>query len=360
LVKIRNKEYNQPFEIRGDAEEKFAKWYVKNEMKKILVLCGGVGSEREISLMSGINVFENIPRRKYEPLLVEIDKKGEWKTAEVHQVHNVHKVYQVKKYLKGFDLVFIALHGRDGEDGRIQAFLDKAKIPYTFSGAKASRIAIDKWATNIIARKSGINVPKTIILDKSDSIDYQEIERTINYPCVVKPNSSGSSVATNIVDTRKNLQKATGEAFAEDDKILVQEYINGRELTCPVLGNSENLCKALPVLEIKSSQKFFDYNAKYKLSSTQEKEPRDLPQNIINTIKKQSITVHKALNCRGLTRSDFMLSKSNKIYFLEINTIPGLAPMSLCPKSAKLAGMNFEELLDKIVELALLIKGISV
>lgn len=317
--------------------------------KKVLVLCGGDSSEREVSLMSGRNVYENIPRDKYQVLLVEIAESGDW-----YEIVNSRKslIRNIKQHISAFDVVFIALHGGDGENGKIQSFLRSTGVRYTGSDVAASQLAIDKHRTSEMVKKLGVIIPKTIMLLKGSKIAYQEIGKEIGYPCIVKPNSAGSSIATNIVHKSADIKKAIEDSFKEDCMTLVQQYIKGRELTCPVIGNHNGQLTALPVLEITHNAKIFDYRAKYKSRKTQEQAPIDLNQKIVNEVERQSIAIHTTLGCDGLTRSDFILGNDGELYFLEINTVPGMTKASLCPKSAKLAGIEFGQLIDQMIRLS--------
>lgn len=329
--------------------------------KKILVLCGGKGSEREVSLMSGRNVYSALSRDKYNAVLIEIGRDEEWRIIDIDSSLRLRMTKISKRSLRSrlrsvgmtqrieCDVVFIALHGKGGEDGEIQSYLDRLNIKYTCSGAKASKTAFNKYKTSKIAEDIGIKVPKTILIKKDQDINLDQINRAIECPCVVKPNRSGSSVATTIVKNKSKIKKAISMAMNEDSEVLIQEYIKGRELTCPVLGKTGKKLLTLPVLEITSNNEFFDYDAKYKSSKTIERVPTDIKPEIIESIKKQSKLIHSKIGCSGLTRSDFILDDDNELYFLEINTIPGLSKMSLCPKSAKSAGIGFSELLDVII-----------
>jgi len=195
--------------------------------------------------------------------------------------------------------------------------------------------------------------PKTIVLRRGDKVDNSIIESKIGCPCVVKPNGGGSSVATTIARDLRSVERAISVAFKEDNKVLVQEYIKGREITCPVLGNYQQRLTPLPVLEVIHSEQFFDYKAKYQSNKTREKAPSGMDTRVIRKIQDQSVAIHKALGCNGITRSDYILDGDGRLYFLEINTIPGMAKVSLCPKSAKIAGMSFGDLLDKIIQLSI-------
>jgi D-alanine-D-alanine ligase len=310
--------------------------------KKIAVLMGGPSSEYEISLASGENVLNNLPS-KYEKIKILIDKKLFW--------HIENKKYTQKeaiKFLKekNIDLVFIALHGKYGEDGKIQRILEKAKIKFTGSDEKASKIGIDKLKTYKILKKNKILFPKTWTLNEF----IKKFNYNFSFPIVMKPNDQGSSVGVSILKNpdKKSFLKAVKIAKKFSKKILVQEYIKGIEVTCGVLGS-----KPLePTLILPQKRDFFDYFSKYTPNATKEITPAPLEKNLIRKIKRTALLVHKVIGCRHFSRTDFILSGKN-LYVLEINTIPGLTKTSLLPQQAKAKGINFENFLEKIIKLAL-------
>lgn len=327
---------------------------------KVAVLCGGVSNEREISILSGKNIVTSLPKDRYDVSLVEITKNLKWILKDGKNKKTItlfdknHGI--AKSGLKRFDVAFIALHGAFGEDGKLQAILDLIGIPYTGSGVLASALGMDKIKTLGIAEKHGIKTPRLFLLTPESiyKANYDSLIESIGYPCVVKPNKSGSSVGITIVKNKKELPQAIKRGFKEDGKILIEEYINGRELTCGVMGNTGKTgVVALPPIEIIPSKPFFDYEAKYFSPDTQEICPAKVNKRITKEISRLSIKIHELLGCDGLTRSDFILSKNNNLYFLEINTIPGLTESSLCPKEAKAMGISFAEFLDKQIKLAL-------
>lgn len=312
-------------------------------MKKtrIAVLAGGPSSEREVSLKSGAQIASSLNATAYDVRLVELAKD----------------IPTIASTLEGLrettDLALIALHGTFGEDGGVQTMLDDLHIPYTGSDAAASATGMDKLKTMNIAQENDIRVPDFFVAEDF-STAVQQIRTTFGYPCVVKPNASGSSVGVTIVESEQELVEALRRAKNEDGTVIAQRYIAGRELTCGVLGNSDSPpVTALPPIEIIAGNKFFDYDAKYSSPETQEICPADIPKEVEKEVQKVSEQIHALLKCDGLTRSDFMLGKDGKLYFLEINTIPGMTEASLCPKEAKALGWSFSEFLDKIVELAL-------
>lgn len=337
---------------------------------KVAVLCGGVSSEREVSLKSGEQVAKNLPSNKYDARVLEITKNNRWflrsdlamigKTSNDKRslvISDQNTLVNQKTLAKKIDVVFIALHGKYGEDGRIQALLDLVGVPYTGSKVLASALGMNKQKANDLVEKYGINIPKTLGVNETD---YQikevtaEINNKLGFPCVIKPNESGSSVGISIVKKSGELKKAFAEAFKEDDVTLAQKYIKGREITCGVLGNSKSgKLLAMPPVEIIPGNDFFDYDAKYFSKKTQEICPAKISRKLTYQVKNLAKKIHLVLGCDGLTRSDFILSPQGKYYFLEINTIPGLTEASLCPKEARSMGWNFSQFLDRQIELAL-------
>lgn len=320
-------------------------------MKKInlAVLMGGESSEHEVSLASGRMILEGLDKNKYRALPVVISKRGEWrfgleKTAPKLNLGDALGELSRRKV----DCVFIALHGPFGEDGRIQAILELAGIPYTGSGVLASALAMEKSAAKKILAGAGILTPGHVILKR----DYQPAElKNIKFPVVVKPPSQGSSVGISIVKKKEDLPKALRESFRFESKAMVEEFISGREITAAVLGNKK--FRALPLIEIRPKiSSFFDYRAKYEVGGSDEICPAPISRILAEKIQKAAVKAHQILDCRGVTRSDFIL-KGDKPYFLEINTIPGMTKTSLVPQAAKKAGLSFSQLLDELIELAL-------
>ncbi len=342
----------------------------------VAIIGGGISNEREISLKTSKQIALALPSQKYNTFFIEIAKDNRWLFKKDHfSIKNGVSQEKSKSIIlkdkndyvanqdrlkERIDVVFIALHGKNGEDGKIQAIFDLLKIPYTGSGVLASALGMDKAKCLEFVSKYGIHVPKSIILSKKSVIDAggvnNLIKEKINYPCVVKPNESGSSIGISIVEKEKNLKPAIVKAFQEDERIIIEEYIKGRELTCGILGNTgkTELLSLPPVEIITHDAEFFDYNAKYFSKNTEEICPANISQTLIKEIQKQAKKIHEILGCDGLTRSDFILSKKDgQLYFLEINTIPGQTEASLCPKEAMVIGLTFEEFIEKQIKLAL-------
>jgi D-alanine-D-alanine ligase len=291
---------------------------------KIGVLMGGISTERDISLLSGQQIVENLDRNKYEVFPIEINSKDE-----------------VIDKVKGLDFCFIALHGQFGEDGCVQALLESISMPYSGCNVLSSALCMDKKQTKRILKAEGVNVAKGCCLQLNKEINYEELEK-IGFPLIVKPNSGGSSVATFKVTTKAELEVAISEAFKYDQYVLVEECLNGSEYTVPILNG-----KLLPILSINPKGEFFDYKSKYTTGEAIE-EVANLPQPLEDKIKAISEKCWDIFDCKSYVRVDFMLN-NNEPYVLELNTLPGMTKNSLFPKSASAIGMAYPTLLDYII-----------
>jgi len=295
---------------------------------------GGPSAEHEISLKTGAMVLKNLERGKYSTFPFLIAKNGKWPMTP-------------KALKKKCDMVFIAMHGEFGEDGTVQAILEKSKIPYTGSGVKASRLGMDKVKSFKIFARAGLNVPDYEVLKNNKG------KIKINLPLVVKPADRGSSVGLSIVQNPKKILAALKLAFKFSRVAIVQKYIRGRELTCGVL-EINGRPRALPVTEIIPLRRvFFDYYSKYTKGASDEITPANLPKNIARKIQKAALLTHKAIGASGYSRSDFILGNDGDLYILEINTLPGMTATSLVPQAAQAVGIPFPKLLDLIIESAL-------
>lgn len=305
-------------------------------MKKIRIalLCGGFSTEREISLRSGEKIFENLDNKKYQVFLFDL-KNDLMKFVDAAAA-------------KKFDLAFPALHGPLGEDGTVQGLLEIFGLPYLFSGVLASALAMDKDATKKALKGENILMPRHIILDKNYKAGDLKKMRT---PFIVKPVDQGSSIATFVVKSKKDIEKTVKKALKISARVMAEEFIPGREITAAVLGNEDPV--ALPLVEIRpKASDFFDYRAKYESGASDEICPAPIDKKLTENIQKQAIAIHRFLGCRGVTRSDFIIN-GGRPYFLEINTIPGMTETSLVPLAAAAAGLPFKELLDKLITSAL-------
>ncbi len=336
---------------------------------KIAVLMGGRTPEYEISIISGQSVTKALEEKGHIVLPIIVSRDGQiWKSIDPDVLYKLPNPLLLKGTNKeiistktkslesptsikhqGVDVIFPAMHGPFGEDGTIQGLLDVLDIPYIGSGVLASAIGMNKYVFRKILNGSGIQFPKFIALKKND--DHQNFKKILgNMPYFVKPNSQGSSVGASLVTKASDLKAAISKALQYGDTVLIDEYIKGTELTCGVIGNDE--LEALPVVEIVTESDFFDYNAKYTTSTTQEIVPARISPELTKKVQELAKRVYLEIGARGFARVDFIL-RNNELYVLEINTIPGLTPMSLMPKAAKVAGYSYSDLVEKVVELAL-------
>ena len=293
-----------------------------NKPKKIAVLMGGPGEEKDVSLKSGQAIIKALNHNGYDVTSIILDTKLE----------------KLVKDLLSVDLVFLGLHGNIGENGTIQGFLDALGIIYTGSGPLSSAICMDKNISKIIAKNNGIMTPKWKLCDTV--ID----DAKMNYPVIVKPNGQGSTVGLRIAHNESELKPALEYAFNYDNSVLVEEYIQGRELTVMLIDG-----KAQPVCEIIPSHEFYDYECKYTAGMSKYICPAEIDDNISNYVKKISENLFDLLKCENYSRADFRMDDQNKFWFLEMNTLPGMTDTSLAPMSALAAGISFNELIDKIV-----------
>lgn len=342
-----------------------------NKKLKVVVLMGGKSSEHEISILSGQQIVRNIDVNKYDVLPVVISKDGsKWQLTSREEILKLENPIKLKgtpkdismasqnvepKSMSGsdnpIDVVFIAMHGPFGEDGVVQGILEAAGLIYTGSGVMASAIGMDKPMFRKVMKAYKLPIPKYVVVDKNDTYEY--IHKSLGkLPYFVKPVDQGSSVGSSIVKKKSELKKALNLSFKYSDLSLVDEYINGLEVTCGVLGNKNP--EALPVTEIHPlKNKFFDYESKYTESGATEITPARISEALTNQVKKMAIDVYNAIGCKGFARVDFILKDNKKPIILEINTIPGLTPASLLPKSAASAGIEYGALIDKIINYAI-------
>ncbi|MEA1961693.1 MAG: D-alanine--D-alanine ligase [Bacillota bacterium] len=306
--------------------------------EKVLVLMGGTSQEREVSLRSGAAVLAALKNNDYQVEGLDL------------QSDSIQKIIAFQP-----DVVFLALHGKNGEDGTVQGMLEIMNIPYTGSGVAASAICMNKILTKKLLALEGFPTADFRILKYKQSMNYPqmalELMDGIGLPMVLKAATQGSSIGTYIVKEQAALVTALGEVFQYDDEVLVEKFVDGVELTVPVIGNEEAL--ALPVIEITSSNEFYDYESKYTPGMCQHIIPARIDDKTRDMVMSMSEKVYESLNCRGFARVDFMVDRSGNPYVLEINTIPGMTEMSLVPDSARAYGMSFEVLIKKIVRFAL-------
>lgn len=306
---------------------------------KVLVLMGGTSAEREVSLKSGKAVLEALRAKGHQAEGWDFDPDA---------------LEEIKKYEP--DVVFIALHGKPGEDGTVQGLLDLWNIPYTGSGLASSAICIDKILTKKYLSLEGIPTAPYMIVNQNDySRDPQgtclTLAEKLGIPLVVKPPTQGSSIGTMIVKDKAQIGHALEQAFDYDNEVLAEQYIPGAEVTAAILGNQD--VEVLPLIEITSVNEFYDYDSKYTQGMCEHIIPARLNEKVQQKVMQIAADTYRLLKCRGFGRVDFRIDESGNPFVLEVNTIPGMTEMSLVPDAARAANISFEELVDRIVRLAL-------
>ncbi|MDR0667746.1 MAG: D-alanine--D-alanine ligase [Prevotellaceae bacterium] len=323
-------------------------------MKNIALIYGGNSSEFDISVESGRQVSAHIDRARYnvydvllqgENWTVQLD--GTRQTAPVDKADFSFTFRNVKT---PFDCAFILIHGSPGEDGLLQAYFDLLHIPYTSCNAFVSMLTFNKYATKCLLRDAGLALANDVYVAKNRPIDYRAIIRRLGLPLFVKPNTSGSSYGVTKVKQETELPDAFAAAFAESDAAIAEEYIDGRELQQGVL-TSNGQTIALPVTEIISYNEFFDYEAKYKGRSA-EITPANITPPLARRLADCSAHIYDRLGCRGVVRIDYIVRRKT-IYFLEINTIPGMSPASIVPKQLHCAGITLRDACTALIDNAL-------
>ncbi len=308
---------------------------------RVALLAGGKSGEREVSLKGAAEVSRALNPDKYE--VIRFDPATD--------------LEELAAQAEGIDVAFILLHGLFGEDGTVQGYLDLLDIPYQGSGVLGSAIAMDKNLSKILYQNSGLKVPDWVKLrstmTEKKAIDIAAILKKLDLPVVIKPLRQGSSLGMSIPHSEKDLLKGIEQAFEHDTEVMVEQYIEGREITVGVIGNDE--LTPLPLVEIIPGEKytFFDYEAKYQPGATREICPADFDPEITAKAQEYGLLAHKALQLRGYSRTDMIVSIDHAIYVLETNTIPGMTQTSLLPQAAAASGMSFAALLDRLLILAL-------
>jgi D-alanine-D-alanine ligase len=303
---------------------------------RLALLSGGKSGEREVSLKGAEEVVKALNPDKYE----------------VSRYDPATDLAKLATEAETLDVAFILLHGPFGEDGTVQGFLDLLSLPYQGSGVLGSALAMDKNLAKVLYRNSGLKVPEWYMASKEDIDNPSIILGELGLPLVIKPASQGSSLGMTIARSEDEIAAGLIKAFAIDHQVMVEEFIEGREITGGVLGNDE--LSALPIVEIIPGEQFefFDYEAKYQPGASQEICPAELDDPMTIRSQQYALTAHRALQLKGYSRTDMIIS-GDDIYVLETNTIPGMTPTSLLPQGAAGAGLDFAALLDRLIELAL-------
>ena len=343
---------------------------------KIVVLAGGTSTERDVSLISGSNIYRALKKRGHEAILVDLylgyegalpvnedlfkadvewDKDVTAISAEQPDLSHLKELRKdggkslfgpnVLTLCNMADIVFLGLHGANGEDGRVQAAFDLMGIPYTGTGYLSSALAMDKSLSKQLFRAAGIPTPKGITAKNGQQID----PASVPYPCMVKTTCGGSSVGTYRVEKPEDLPKALDDAYSFGDDVIIEQFVSGREFSVGVVDG-----KAYPIIEIAPIHGFYDYKNKYQAGSTIETCPADLPADLTRRMQHYAEMVFDALGMRSYARMDFMLhTETLEMYCLQANTLPGMTPTSLLPQEAAALGMSFEDLCEELIRVSL-------
>ena len=345
---------------------------------KIVVLCGGISTEREISIISGTQVCLALRKKGHRAILLDVfcgderiknagpdsfPKEYDVEAAAAYARSFDDKLDEIKKTRDWFfgpnvlklcnasDTVFMALHGSNGEDGKLQATFELLGIPYTGSSYLGSALAMDKNLSKQLFRENDVPTPKGIVLYRGQEVKSPD-ENGVGLPCVVKPACGGSSVGVSIPRTPEEYQKAVNDAFSYESVLIIEQYISGREFSCGVVDG-----EAYPVIEIAPLQGFYDYTNKYKAGSTVETCPADIPQDVTKKIQETCVRAYHALRLTSYGRIDLMMDEDQNIYCLEANTLPGMTPTSLLPQEAAAMGIDFPSLCEKLIEVSVRDRG---
>lgn len=344
----------------------------------IIVLAGGLSTERDVSLITGTQVSQALKKNGHKVILLdvflgygdkEMDLDGIFDRCDeisagagtiTDQAPDIDQVKAMRadqsdcffgpnviRMCQAADIVFMALHGENGENGKIQAAFDLFGIRYTGSGYLSSALAMDKGMSKQLFEANGIPTPKGISMKKAERKDCFA-DTGLTLPCVVKPCCGGSSIGVSIVNTEDEYRAALDEAFKYEDEIIIESYVKGREFSVGVIEY-----EALPVIEIAPIQGFYDYKNKYKAGSTVETCPAELPAEVTEKMQQYAVAVSKVLGLGTYTRTDFLLNADNEIFCLESNTLPGMTPTSLLPQEAQVIGMDFETLCEKLIDVSM-------
>lgn len=331
-----------------------------NTKPKVALLVGGTSPERAVSKMSGKGIYDALLALNY-PIVIVDPAYGKnqppkpemfFSSEDYVKISNRNCIEAINsKLFDDVEVVFSALHGKWAEDGTMQSLLDLRGLKYTGSKVLASALAMDKALSKTIFNEAGINTAKWMVINSwnnSDGKFAKNIIAEIGLPCVIKANNQGSSVGLTIVDDENRIEEAVKLAFKFSDKVIIEQYIPGREMTVAILGN-----EALPVLEIIPKDGYYDYERKYTPGMSNYIVPAEIPEGVFNSLQEQALMAFNSLQCESYGRVDFRLNKKNESFCLEVNTLPGMTSTSLVPKMAKAVGISFEELIETIIKHAL-------
>ena len=323
--------------------------------KNIALVTGGFSGEAVISYKSAVTIDTNLDRNYFNVYKIDINPQGwYYELSDGRKVQIDKNDFSLELDSKKiiFDAVFIGMHGTPGEDGKLQGYFDTLKIPYTGCDAATSAITFNKRYAVAVAGMAGISVAKSLVLIKNNFTSTEEIKSTLKFPVFIKPNNGGSSIGMSKVDTiSEKLEIAIEKAFKEDNQVLVEEMIEGREFTVGVFKTKGKII-VLPLTEVKADadKSFFDFEAKYQGKST-ETTPAEIDENIANKIREAAEKVYSVFNCRGVVRIDFIYNeKAGQPFMLEVNTVPGQSEASIVPQQVKALGWSLKEFYTELIK----------
>jgi D-alanine-D-alanine ligase len=321
----------------------------------IAFVTGGYSTESVISYKSAVTIEKNLDLDKYNVYKIDVTPKGWWYETSDGTKTAVNKddfsLVADGKHIR-FDAVLIGIHGTPGEDGRLQGYLDLMGLPYTSCDAATSALTMNKRYTVAVVGFAGVNVAKSLHLFKHTPVAGEVILSQLKLPVFVKPNSGGSSIGMSKVNTKEELPAALEKAFKEDEQILIEEFISGREFTVGVFKTTKEII-VLPITEVKTQKEFFDYEAKYE-GKSEEITPARIPDEMTEIIRNTAKKVYEVLNCRGVVRIDFIYDEKKSVPFmLEINTVPGQSEASIIPQQVKVLGWTLKDFYSALIEDAL-------
>ena len=302
---------------------------------RVALLAGGTSGEREVSLASGEGAQAALKEAGFEVCMLDPANKEDLK----------------RLIDEPFDVAFLCLHGKCGEDGTVQGFLEVVGIPYIGSGVWSSALAMDKVKAKLFYERANLPTPPSVTVTAGDMMDGDKIVAALGEHCVVKPATEGSALGVFIVEGAHDVEEAISKALEIDDEVVVERFIKGTELTVAVLG--DDVLEALPVIEIVPSNEFYDYESKYAPGGSKHLCPAPLSEEMTERVQDLAVRAHRALSCRGVSRSDLILEDDGSCWILETNTIPGMTGTSLLPDAARAAGISFPELCTRLIKMAL-------
>lgn len=318
-------------------------------MKRIAVIAGGYSGEHVISLKSAEVIMNHIDRNEFDPILVEISKDA-WVVNHSLGKFPVNKddfSFSVNEDQTRFDFAFIIVHGTPGEDGKLQGYLDMVGVPYSTGSAMNMSLTFNKGMTQRLLKSMGFGVAEFVLLRKGESVNVEQILSRVGLPCFVKPAQAGSSLGVSKVKSEEELEAAIDKVLAVDNQIMIESFLDGREITCGVFRNKSK-ATALPVTEVICENEFFDYEAKYNDTNTREITPAEISAEVYERCQAVSEQIYDYLQCEGIVRIDYFLC-DDELFVMEVNAVPGMSESSIVPKMVKAAGLELRQVLTDTI-----------